>query len=54
LGGYFGPNIPIWARLISSNRSAALYIIAGILMVGAFLTYFFVPKNLRVSVGSPT
>jgi len=25
LGGYFGPNIPIWAKLISSNRSAALY-----------------------------
>jgi len=54
LGGYFGPNIPIWAKLISSDRSAALYIIAGILMVGAFLTYFFVPKNLRVSVGSPS
>jgi MFS family permease len=54
LGGYFGPNIPIWAKLISSDRSAALYMIAGILMVGAFLTYFFVPKNLRVSVGSPT
>ena len=54
LGGYFGPNIPIWAKLISSDRSAALYIIAGILMVGAFLAFFFVPKNLRVSVGSPT
>jgi MFS family permease len=54
LGGYFGPNIPIWAKLISSNRSAALYIIAGILMIGAFLAFFFVPKNLRVSVGSPT
>jgi nitrate/nitrite transporter NarK len=54
LGGYFGPNIPIWAKLFSSNRSAALYIIAGILMVGAFLAFFFVPKNLRVSVGSPT
>src|SRR6201988_1591947 len=54
LGGYFGPNIPIWAKLISSDRSAALYIIAGILMVGAFLTYFFVPKNLRVSIGSPS
>jgi MFS family permease len=54
LGGYFGPNIPIWARHISSDRSAALYIIAGILMVGAFLTYFFIPKTLRVSVGSLT
>ena len=53
LGGYFGPNIPIWAKHFSFDRSAALYIIAGILMIGVFLTYFFVPKNLRVSVGSP-
>ena len=54
LGGYFGPNIPIWAKAISSDKSAALYVIAGILMVGAFLTYFFVPKTLRVRVGSST
>jgi MFS family permease len=54
LGGYFGPNIPIWARHISSDRSAALYIIAGILIIGALLTYFFIPKTLRVSVGSLT
>src|ERR1700751_6019823 len=51
-GGCFGPNIPIWARHISSDRSAALYIIAGILMIGGFSTYFFIPKTLRVSVGS--
>jgi MFS family permease len=54
LGGYFGPNIPIWAKAISSDKSAALYVIAGILMVGAFLTYFFVPKTLRVRVSSST
>src|SRR5580700_112107 len=54
LGGYFGPNIPIWAKHFSPDRSAALYIIAAILMIGALLTYFFVPKTLRVSVGSPT
>jgi MFS family permease len=53
LGGYFGPNIPIWAKHFSPDRSAALYIIAAILMIGALLTYFFVPKTLRVSVGSP-
>ena len=53
LGGYFGPNIPIWAKQVSSDRSAALYIIAAILMIGAILTYFFVPKTLRVSVGAP-
>jgi MFS family permease len=52
LGGYFGPNIPIWAKLFSSDKSAALYIIAAILMIGAFLAFFFVPKNLRVRVGS--
>ncbi len=53
LGGYFGPNIPIWARHISSDRSAALYIIAAILIFGALVTYFFVPKNLRVRIGAP-
>ena len=52
LGGYFGPNIPIWAKAVSSDKSAALYIIAGILLIGAFLTYFFVPKTLRVRMGS--
>lgn len=51
LGGYFGPNIPIWAKHISTSPSAALYIIAGILMIGAVLTYFCIPKTLRVRVG---
>jgi nitrate/nitrite transporter NarK len=52
LGGFVGPNIPVWAKHFSADKSAALYIIAGILMVGAFLTLFFVPKDLRVRVGS--
>lgn len=52
LGGYFGPNIPIWAKLVSSDRSASLYIIAGILMIGALLTFVCIPKTLRVRVGS--
>jgi len=52
LGGYVGPNIPIWAKKISTDPSAALYIIAGVLMVGAILTFFFIPKSLRVRVGS--
>ncbi len=53
LGGYFGPNVPIWAKLISSDQSAALYIIAACLIFGALLAYFFIPKNLRVRVGAP-
>jgi len=52
LGGYFGPNIPIWAKAFSSDKSAALYIIAAILLIGALLTFFLVPKDLRVKVGS--
>lgn len=52
LGGYVGPNIPIWAKAISSDKSAALYVIAAVLMVGALLTYFFIPKTLRVRVGA--
>jgi MFS family permease len=52
LGGYFGPNIPVWAKRFSANPSEALYIIAGILGLGASLTFFFVPRDLRVRVGS--
>ena len=48
LGGYVGPNIPIWAKHFSSDPSAALYAIAAILMAGALLTYFFIPTTLRV------
>ena len=44
LGGYVGPNIPVWARLLTANSSAALYLIAAILLAGAGLTYFCVPK----------
>src|SRR5208283_4599399 len=51
LGGYIGPNVPIWAKLVSPDKSAALYIIAGILMIGALLTFFLIPKTLRVRVG---
>jgi MFS family permease len=51
LGGFAGPNIPVWAKRFSSDPSAALYVIAAILLVGAFLAYFFIPKSLRVRVG---
>jgi MFS family permease len=51
LGGYVGPNIPIWVKMVSSDRSAALYTIAGILVIGALLTFFLIPKTLRVRVG---
>ena len=51
LGGYVGPNITIWAKLISADKSAPQYITAGLLLVGALVTFFFIPKTLRVRVG---
>ena len=53
LGGYFVPNIPVWAKLVSHDPSAALYIIAAVLIIGAIITFFFIPKDLRVRVGNP-
>ncbi len=50
LGGYIGPNVPIWARCFSNDPSAALYLIAGILFIGELLTLFFIPKSLRVEL----
>jgi MFS family permease len=52
LGGYIGPNIPVWAKHYSGDPSAALYVIAAILVVGAILTFLFIPKSLRVRVGA--
>jgi sugar phosphate permease len=53
LGGYVGPNVPIWAKRFSSDPSAALYIIAAVLVAGAILTFFLIPRDLTVRVGQP-
>ncbi|MDE2353459.1 MAG: MFS transporter [Betaproteobacteria bacterium] len=48
LGGYFGPNIPVWMKQVSPDPSAALYAIAAVLMVGALLVLFFIPGSVNV------
>lgn len=48
LGGYVGPNIPVWVKHLSDIPSAPLYAIALALFVSALLAYFFIPKNLGV------
>ena len=45
LGGYVGPNVPIWIKQYSQDPSAALYAIAVILVLGALLTFLFIPKE---------
>jgi len=51
LGGYVGPNVPIWVKTISSDPSAALYAIAILLVIGAAVTLSFIPKS--VTLGPP-
>ncbi len=47
LGGYIGPNVPIWAKTISRDPSAALYAIAGILFIGAVLMLLAIPESVN-------
>lgn len=35
LGGFVGPNVPVWAKMFSEDPSAALYLIAACLLAGA-------------------
>ncbi len=48
LGGYVGPNVPIWIKQVSADPSAALYAIALILLVGAAITLFLNPKSVNI------
>ena len=45
LGGYIGPNIPIWMKRFTTDPSAALYAIAAFLFVGAALAFLFIPRK---------
>jgi len=51
LGGYVGPNLPVWAKSFSADPSTALYVIAAVLLIGGVITYFAIPKDLYVRVG---
>jgi len=46
LGGFIGPNVPVWVKSISTNPSAALYVIAVVLFTGALVTFLFIPADL--------
>jgi MFS family permease len=54
LGGYVGPNVPIWAKQFSNDPSAALYIIAAVLLVGALLVLAFIPTSVNVKKPAAT
>jgi len=44
LGGYIGPNLPIWARRFSASPQVSLSLIAAVLMVGVMLMLLAVPR----------
>ena len=54
LGGYVGPNVAIWVKPISSDPSAALYAIAGLLLIGAAITLFVIPKSVNAQPAPKT
>ncbi len=45
LGGYVGPNIPVWMKGYSANPSVSLYVIAGVLLIGALTAFIAIPRN---------
>ena len=45
LGGYVGPNIPVWMKGYSADPSVSLYIIAGVLLIGALIAFFAIPDT---------
>ncbi len=45
LGGYLGPNIPVWMKSFSENPSISLYAIAGALLIGALVAFFIIPAK---------
>ena len=45
LGGYVGPNIPVWMKDYSADPSVSLYVIAGVLLIGALVALITIPSN---------
>jgi MFS family permease len=45
LGGYVGPNIPVWMKGYSKDPSVSLYVIAGALLVSALIALFAIPDT---------
>lgn len=48
LGGYVGPNVAIWLKPYSADPSAALYVIAALLVIGGVICLAAIPKSLVV------
>jgi MFS family permease len=45
LGGYIGPNIPVWIKGWSADPSVSLYVVAGALFLGALVAFIAMPGS---------
>ena len=45
LGGYVGPNIPVWMKGYSGDAAVSLYVIAGVLLIGALIAFVAIPGH---------
>ncbi len=45
LGGYIGPNIPVWVKGFSGDPSVSLYVIAGALLISALIAFMAIPDH---------
>jgi len=45
LGGFVGPNIPVWIKTYWADPSASLYVISGALLVGAVIAFLAIPDK---------
>lgn len=45
LGGFVGPNIPVWIKAYWADPSASLYVISGTLLVGAVIAFLAIPDK---------
>ena len=51
LGGYIGPNIPVWMKGFSEDPSVSLYVIAGVLIIGALIAFVTIQDNAPRTAG---
>jgi MFS family permease len=45
LGGYVGPNIPVWMKAYSADPSVSLYVVAGALLVSGVVAFVAIPAG---------
>jgi len=45
LGGYVGPNIPIWLKGYSEDPSVSLYVVAGAMLISAVIALIAIPNQ---------